>query len=364
MKIQKVNLSFFTAIIILIFFTGCGDDTTSASFATTLAANQEISAPAADANAVDSETETTKEATLQGQAGESGPEGPGGEQGIVGATGPTGPEGAEGVSGPTGATGPAGATGETGPIGPTGATSEQGPSGPSGPTGATGISGPTGPTGATGPSGLSGPSGAMGPSGPTGPEGPQGEQGPSGVAGPSGAIGATGPSGPSGPSGPQGAQGPSGPSGVTGPSGPSGPSGATGPSGPTGPSTGIPIFFTESEFVKTTTLAPLAAVTLTSDPCVENHIIVGCYGDSRGAFISWLEPNPADNTCTVAFYNVSLGADIVDVVPLCAYHDPTKDSKQVDSTSETEAVQKEVDLLQQEQLEFLKELDALEGGAE
>ena len=127
--------------------------------------------------------------SLQGPAGETGPQGPQGEQGPAGETGPQGPQGEQGPAG------------ETGPQGPQG---EQGPAGETGPQGPQGEQGPAGETG------PQGPQGEQGPAGETGPQGPQGEQGPAGETGPQGPQGEQGPAGETGPQGPQGEQGPAG----------------------------------------------------------------------------------------------------------------------------------------------------------
>jgi hypothetical protein len=140
--------------------------------------------------------------SLQGPAGEQGPQG---EPGADGKTGPAGPQGKQGP------------VGETGPAGPQGI---QGPAGETGPAGPQGKQGPVGETGPAGPQGIQGPAGETGPAGPQGKQGPVGETGPAGPQGIQGPAGETGPAGPAGERGPQGAQGPAGPAGEQGPAGP------------------------------------------------------------------------------------------------------------------------------------------------
>lgn len=72
------------------------------------------------------------------------------------------------LKGETGATGPQGPKGETGATGPQGATGATGQQGPQGPKGDPGSTGPQGPQGATGPQGPKGDPGATGPQGPKG----------------------------------------------------------------------------------------------------------------------------------------------------------------------------------------------------
>lgn len=105
-------------------------------------------------------TEAQK-ATLKGEKGDPGEQGPQGEagpQGPRGETGPQGPQGKTGATGSQGAQGPKGNTGETGPQGPQG---EVGPQGPQGEKGETGPQGPQGETGPQGPQGEKGETGKV-----------------------------------------------------------------------------------------------------------------------------------------------------------------------------------------------------------
>jgi len=97
-----------------------------------------------------------------------------------------GDPGADGAQGPQGVQGPAGADGAQGPQGvqgPAGADGAQGPQGVQGPAGADGAQGPQGVQGPAGADGAQGPQGVQGPAGTDGAQGPQGVQGPAGVAG-------------------------------------------------------------------------------------------------------------------------------------------------------------------------------------
>lgn len=102
----------------------------------------------------------------KGDTGDTGPQGPKGDKGDTGNTGATGPQGETGAQGPQGKSAYQvavdngysgteaqwlaslkGETGETGPQGPKGDTGETGATGPKGDTGDTGATGPKGDTG-------------------------------------------------------------------------------------------------------------------------------------------------------------------------------------------------------------------------
>ena len=167
----------------------------------------------------------TGEQGPQGEKGDIGPQGPQGVAGVKGDTGAQGPQGEKGDTGPQGPQGVAGAKGETGAQGPQGVAGAKGETGPQGPQGVAGEKGDTGPQG---PQGIAGVNGAQGEKGDTGEQGPQGEkgdigpQGPQGVAGVKGDTGAQGPQGEKGDTGLQGPQGIAGAKGETGPQGPQG----------------------------------------------------------------------------------------------------------------------------------------------
>ncbi|MDD5932958.1 MAG: InlB B-repeat-containing protein [bacterium] len=96
-------------------------------------------------------------ASIKGEKGDTGAQGPAGEKGDKGDTGETGPQG------PAGEKGDKGDTGETGPQGPKGDkgdTGETGPQGPKGDKGDTGETGPQGPAGEKGDTGEAGKDGA------------------------------------------------------------------------------------------------------------------------------------------------------------------------------------------------------------
>ena len=80
--------------------------------------------------------------SLQGPAGEQGPQG---EPGADGKTGPAGPQGKQGPVGETGPAGPQGIQGPAGETGPAGPAGERGPQGAQGPAGPAGEQGPAGP---------------------------------------------------------------------------------------------------------------------------------------------------------------------------------------------------------------------------
>jgi hypothetical protein len=111
-----------------------------------------------------------------------------GQRGADGLQGPTGPRGTAGPPGPTGLLGPPGPTGPTGPMGLPGLMGLPGPMGPGGNVGATGPQGPPGDTGAAGPRGPEGDEGPPGPRGSEGPEGPQGPSSPNALAQASGLV--------------------------------------------------------------------------------------------------------------------------------------------------------------------------------
>lgn len=234
-------------------------------------------------------------ASLIGQRGAEGPQGPTGQsayetalmsgftgtqsdwinslKGLKGDIGNTGPQGPRGITGKSayenaldvGFIGNqsqwlqslVGPKGDQGNVGPAGA---QGPQGPAGSPGSSGINGLSayeiaitqgfGGTEAQwlltlkGDQGDAGLPGLPGPQGIQGPIGPQGEQGISGPIGPQGPKGDTGETGSQGPQGLQGIEGPkgdkgdiglTGPQGIQGPAGPQGPIGPKGDTGPAGP---------------------------------------------------------------------------------------------------------------------------------
>ncbi len=147
---------------------------------------------------------------IAGEKGETGEQGPQGEKGDIG---PQGPQGVAGVKGDTGAQGPQGEKGDTGPQGPQGVAGEKGDTGPQGPQGIAGVNGAQGEKGDTGEQGPQGEKGDIGPQGPqgvagvkgdTGAQGPQGEKGDTGLQGPQGIAGAKGETGPQGPQGEKG----------------------------------------------------------------------------------------------------------------------------------------------------------------
>ena len=114
-----------------------------------------------------------------------------GEKGDRGEQGPKGDKGGQGPKGDTGDTGP---KGDIGPQGPKGEQGEQGPQGIQGevgPKGDTGERGPQGPKGDTGPQGLQGIQGEQGPQGEQGIQGPKGDTGERGPQGPAGQDGLT-----------------------------------------------------------------------------------------------------------------------------------------------------------------------------
>lgn len=90
----------------------------------------------------------TKQATISGPQGDTGPPGPPGPQGEQGAPGPAGPTGPTGATGPPGSAGP---QGDTGAPGPQGIQGIQGPQGPPGPQGDPGPQGPPGTAATLGP---------------------------------------------------------------------------------------------------------------------------------------------------------------------------------------------------------------------
>ncbi len=179
-----------------------------------------------------------------------------GLKGDTGAIGPVGPQGPQGNAGKSAYQ----AAVDSGYIG-TQAQWLQSLTGPTGPQGPQGIEGPQGPQGSTGPQGTpgktsyqhaldngfvgteqqwlqsligaQGPQGVQGPVGDTGPAGPQGIQG---IKGDTGNVGPQGPQGIQGPVGPKGDTGDTGPIGPDGPQGIQGPIGLTGPVGPDGKS--------------------------------------------------------------------------------------------------------------------------------
>ena len=104
---------------------------------------------------------------------------------------------------------------------------EQGPKGDKGDQGPQGEQGPKGDTGDTGPKGDIGPQGPKGEQGEQGPQGIQGEVGPKGDTGEQGPQGLQGIQGEQGPQGEQGIQGPKGDTGERGPQGPAGQDGLT-----------------------------------------------------------------------------------------------------------------------------------------
>ncbi|MER7208526.1 hypothetical protein ABT340_15755 [Streptosporangium sp. NPDC000239] len=118
-------------------------------------------------------------ASLEGPAGEPGPQGPAGVQGPKGDQGLEGPSGPQGVEGPQGPVGPTGLQGEPGP---------KGDPGERGPKGDQGLQGPPGADGAQGPAGADGAPGLQGPKGDQGDQGPQGIQGPKGDPGDGGSM--------------------------------------------------------------------------------------------------------------------------------------------------------------------------------
>ena len=221
-------------------------------------------------------TETQWLASLIGQRGPEGQQGPTGQSayeialmsGFVGTQNDwlnslKGLKGDTGDIGPVGPQGPQGNPGKSSyqhavDSGFTGTQAEwlQSLTGPIGPQGPQGTSGPQGPQGSIGPQGSPGKTsyqhaldngfvgtetqwlasliGPQGPVGPTGPQGLKGDQGDPGPIGPKGDTGAVGPAGPQGSIGNTGPQGPAGPQGPIGPAGIQGPQGIQGPAGTDG----------------------------------------------------------------------------------------------------------------------------------
>ena len=131
-------------------------------------------------------------ASLQGEKGDTGEQGPPGEKGEKGDTGEQGPPGEKGEKGDTGAQGLPGEKGEKGDTGEQGLpgekgekgdTGEQGPPGKKGEKGDTGEQGSPGEKGEKGDTGEQGPPGEKGEKGDTGAQGPPGEKGEKGDAG-------------------------------------------------------------------------------------------------------------------------------------------------------------------------------------
>ena len=150
-------------------------------------------------------TESSWVASLKGDKGDTGSQGPKGDKGDPGLQGPQGDKGDAGEQGPkgdkgdTGAQGPKGDKGDTGEQGPQGIQGEQGPKGDKGDKGTDGksayqiavdngyvgtestwvtsLKGDKGDTGAQGPKGDKGDTGAQGPQGIQGEQGPKGDKG-------------------------------------------------------------------------------------------------------------------------------------------------------------------------------------------
>ena len=110
----------------------------------------------------------------KGDRGEQGPKGDKGDQGPKGDTGDTGPKGDIGPQGPKGEQGEQGPQGIQGEVGPKGDTGERGPQGPKGDTGPQGLQGIQGEQGPQGEQGIQGPKGDTGERGPQGPAGQDG----------------------------------------------------------------------------------------------------------------------------------------------------------------------------------------------
>ena len=110
-------------------------------------------------------------ASLKGEKGDRGEQGPKGDKGDQGPQGEQGPKGDTGDTGPKGDIGPQGPKGEQGEQGPQGIQGEVGPKGDTGPQGLQGIQGEQGPQGEQGIQGPKGDTGERGPQGPAGQDG-------------------------------------------------------------------------------------------------------------------------------------------------------------------------------------------------